>query len=149
MQVWNDSKRPDALHKAVQQAVEDLQCGHIDLLLLQWPNAWKPGTQEDDADATLDATWAAMEELVARGAARQLGVSNFGLKQVETLLDTAKACKPVCNMVELHPWLSQRKLVGTLLRKVRALPMICTGQTASSATSPASSTGAQHCATMP
>ena len=120
LQIWNDAKRPEALKEAAQQAVQDLQCGYLDLLLLHWPNAWKPGTQEDDPDATLDATWAAMEELVASGVARQLGVANFGLAQVEALLDTARACKPVCNMAELHPRLSQRKLVGRLLRKVRA-----------------------------
>lgn len=63
-------------------------------------------------------TWATMEALVDTGSVKQLGLANFGLVDVEGLLEAARV-KPVCDMVELHPLLSQRKLVGTLLRKVR------------------------------
>ena len=51
------------------------------------------------------------------GKVKHLGVANFGLSQVEKLLQTASV-KPVVNQVELHPYLSQRKLVGTCRRKV-------------------------------
>ena len=58
-----------------------------------------------------------MEALVDEGLVCHIGVSNFNLQQVEDLLAQARV-KPVVNQVELHPLLSQRKLVGTCLRKV-------------------------------
>lgn len=61
----------------------------------------------------------ALERLVDEGHVRNLGVSNFGLSQIEDLLSWARI-KPVVNQVELHPFLPQRKLIGGMLRKVRA-----------------------------
>ena len=58
-----------------------------------------------------------LEELLREGKVRHLGVANFGLNQMEKLLQSASV-KPVVNQVELHPYLSQRKLVGTCRRKV-------------------------------
>lgn len=63
-----------------------------------------------------------MEQLVDDGLVRHLGVSNFSVKQVEKLLETARI-KPVANQVELHPFLAQRKLVGVCARKVPLQPM--------------------------
>lgn len=123
--MWNDSKAPAALDAAVRAHVSQLACGHLDLLLIHWPATWRPGSHDDDPDTTLVATWAAMEALVAEGLVKQLGVANFSLAAVEGLLETAKV-KPAVNMVELHPLLSQRKLVGTLLRKVCPCSMLLT-----------------------
>ncbi len=58
-----------------------------------------------------------MEELVSEGKVKYLGVANFSLGQVESVLQFADV-KPVVNQVELHPLLAQRRLVGTCLRKV-------------------------------
>lgn len=62
-----------------------------------------------------------MEELVKEGKVKHLGVANFGLSKLEELLQTA-VVKPVVNQVELHPFLSQRKLVGGCRRKVLLSP---------------------------
>lgn len=114
--IWNDAKRPDAVRASVTRSLAVLGCGHLDLLLIHWPVAWAPGTRDADTGAGLAETWAAMEALVDEGLVRQLGVANFSLAQVEGLLEAARL-RPVCNFVELHAQLSQRKLVGTLLRK--------------------------------
>ena len=55
--VWNDAHRPAALRASVEQTLAELGCGHLDLLLLHWPEAWVPGTQETDAGVTLQETW--------------------------------------------------------------------------------------------
>ena len=60
----------------------------------------------------------AMESLVDAGLVRTIGVSNFNISEVEHLLSKARI-PPAVNQVELHPLLSQRKLVGTCSRKVR------------------------------
>ena len=36
----------------------ELRCGHLDLLLMHWPDAWKPGTEhEPDTSVTIRQTW--------------------------------------------------------------------------------------------
>jgi alcohol dehydrogenase (NADP+) len=58
----------------------------------------------------------AMEALVDQGLARALGVCNFSLAAIESLLSSSRI-KPLVAQAELHPLCSQRKLVGTCLRK--------------------------------
>ena len=63
-----------------------------------------------DSPYTLNDTWAAMERLVEKGLVRNIGVANFNSALLLELLKTAKV-KPAVNQVELHPHLSQRRLV--------------------------------------
>lgn len=118
LQIPSDLKRPDDVKKSVAATLSALACTYLDLLVIEWPCTWAPGTTETDPNANVPATWAAMEELVAQGQIRQLGVAHHGLGEVEALFDGAKTAKPVVDMLELHPLCSQRKLVGQLLRKV-------------------------------
>lgn len=113
--VWNDAHRPAATRASVERSIADLGCGYLDLVLVHWPHAWVPGRQDEDTCVTLKETWGALECLVNEGLVRYLGVSNFGLTQLEGLLGWAKI-KPVVNQVELHPLLPQRKLVGVCAR---------------------------------
>ncbi len=68
-------------------------------------------------DTTLQATWRACESLVSTGATARLGVAHFSLAQVEEVLSWATVRPAVC-VLELHPLLAQRKMVGVCLRKV-------------------------------
>ena len=67
--------------------------------------------------AALSSTWAACSALVTDGLAHRLGVAHFSLPDIETLLQ--EPTRPAVCMLELHPLLPQRKLVGVCLRKVR------------------------------
>jgi diketogulonate reductase-like aldo/keto reductase len=62
-----------------------------------------------------------MEALVDAGLVKSIGVSNFGLAQVEQLLASCRI-RPSVNQVELHVLNAQRKLVGVLFRKVGIPP---------------------------
>ena len=50
-----------------------------------------------------------MEECVAKGLTRAIGISNFSITKTEKLLKTAKIV-PAVNQVELHAYLQQPKL---------------------------------------
>ncbi|CAI2365202.1 unnamed protein product [Moneuplotes crassus] len=54
--------------------------------------------------------WAELEKLVNEGLIKSIGVPNFN---VQSLLDMLAYCetKPVCNQIELHPYLVQDELV--------------------------------------
>jgi alcohol dehydrogenase (NADP+) len=115
--VWNDAHRPEEVVKSVDATLRDLGCDYLDLLLIHWPDAWIPGSQEEpDNTVTIQETYTAMERLVDEGRVKFLGVSNFSLRQVEDVLTWCKH-KPIVNQIELHPMLPQRKLVGVCLRK--------------------------------
>ncbi|GLC37300.1 hypothetical protein PLESTB_001138800 [Pleodorina starrii] len=117
--VWNTHHRPEAVRRSVEESLSKLGCGHLDLLLMHWPEAWTPESSFSqpvtDTGVTISETWAAMEALVDEGKVRALGVSNFSIKQVEELLSSCRI-RPVVNQVELHPLNAQRKLVGVLFR---------------------------------
>ncbi|GLI59279.1 hypothetical protein VaNZ11_001128 [Volvox africanus] len=117
--VWNTHHRPEAVRRSVEESLTRLGCGHLDLLLMHWPEAWTPeSTLTDpvpDTGVTITETWAAMEALLDEGRVRALGVSNFSLKQVEELMATCRI-RPLVNHVELHPLCAQRKLVGVMFR---------------------------------
>jgi diketogulonate reductase-like aldo/keto reductase len=66
---------------------------------MHWPVAFRHSTttiqpineetgQVDVVDVPISATWAAMEELVAKGKVRTIGVSNFTRDRIEDLLKT-------------------------------------------------------------
>ena len=59
---------------------------------------------------SLPQIWNEMEELVAQGLVRQIGVSNWRIQDLEEIWEAAKM-KPVCNQVEGHPYLLQEKLI--------------------------------------
>jgi diketogulonate reductase-like aldo/keto reductase len=99
---------------AVKSALARLDRERADLVLV----STKP--------VDLPTAWSKAEQLVKDGRAAQLGVdgsnwscsSDEALATVQKLLESS-VVKPACLMTELHPLHSQRKLVGTLLRKVR------------------------------
>lgn len=54
-------------------------------------------------------TWRQMEQLVADGLVRSIGVSNMTIPKIESLLKDAKI-RPACNQIEMHPHLQQPEL---------------------------------------
>jgi diketogulonate reductase-like aldo/keto reductase len=55
-----------------------------------------------------------MEKLVDDGLTKSIGVSNFSLKEIQEVLGAARI-KPVCNQIELHPYLPQNRHCSTIM----------------------------------
>ena len=53
---------------------------------------------------SLEEAWRQMEDVKAKGLAKEIGISNFEPVDVEKVLKIAKV-KPALNQIELHPYL--------------------------------------------
>jgi diketogulonate reductase-like aldo/keto reductase len=96
--VWiSDYGYDETLH-AFDKSAGKLGVDTIDLLILHQalPSAF---------ERTLDA-YRALETLLERGKVRAIGVSNFMVEHLTTLLDKATVV-PAVNQVELHPYFQQ------------------------------------------
>lgn len=116
--LWNDSHAPEHVQPGLAETLSDLQLDYLDLFLMHWPVALKKGASFPLSaekmisldDLPLEATWGAMESLVDKGLCRHIGVSNFSLPKLKSLMAAAKL-KPELNQVELHPYLQQNDLL--------------------------------------
>jgi alcohol dehydrogenase (NADP+) len=112
--LWNDCHDPDHVRPALEATLDDLQLEALDLYLIHWPVAMEHGVdypeQPDDfiplEQLPLSDTWAAMEELKRDGLVRHIGVSNFSVPKLESLMADADVA-PEMNQIEMHPYLQQ------------------------------------------
>ena len=63
-----------------------------------------------DLTENLEPSWRAMEKLYKSGKTKAIGVSNWTIPGLKTLLKYAEV-KPVCNQVEIHPYFPNTELI--------------------------------------
>ncbi|XP_006254245.1 aldo-keto reductase family 1 member C21 isoform X1 [Rattus norvegicus] len=119
--LWCTSLHPELVRSSLECSLKKLQLDYVDLYLIHFPMALKPGDENFPVDEhgkllfdTVDlcATWEAMEKCKDAGLAKSIGVSNFNRRQLEKILNKpGLKYKPVCNQVECHLYLNQMKLL--------------------------------------
>jgi 2,5-diketo-D-gluconate reductase A len=99
---WMDDLGFENTLKAFDKSLKLLGLDYLDLYLIHWP-APKRGLLYVDS-------WKAMEKLKNEGLIRSIGVCNFHTHHIDEILKVAEH-KPVLNQIELHPWLTQDKVL--------------------------------------
>jgi len=113
--MWCSQCHPELVLPSLKESLQNLQMDYVDLYLVHWPVAAKPGEpqfpikREDIMPIDLSGVWRAMEECHRLGLARMIGVSNFTTKKLQQLLDIAEI-PPAVNQVEMNPIWQQKRL---------------------------------------
>ncbi|THV47878.1 hypothetical protein BGAL_0283g00150 [Botrytis galanthina] len=85
----------DATRKAVKDSLKRSGLDYIDLYLLHSPYGGKKRRLE---------CWRAVEDAIADGEVRAGGVSNYGVKHLQEILDSKPRTIPAVNQIEVHPF---------------------------------------------
>ncbi|WP_328311192.1 aldo/keto reductase [Actinomycetospora sp. NBC_00405] len=98
--VWRGHEGCAHARDCAAGSLERLGLDFVDLHLVHWPT---------DVLAESVQTWDGMEQLLAEGRTRAIGVSNFRPGHLRRLLDLGGTV-PAVNQIELHPHLQQHEL---------------------------------------
>jgi len=116
--VWVDNMGSKTT-SSVQQPARDLGLSAIDLVLIHWPGKFikRDGDANDRENQALRrTTWASLERLQRDGVVKRIGVSNFGRRHLEELLEYAEI-QPSVNQFEVHPYNTREELVEFCQRR--------------------------------
>jgi len=130
--LWNTFHRPEHVKMACQKTMTDLGVDYLDLYLshfpiampvvpieTQYPPEWtnndptiNGGTPKMviDTGVTYEQTYKAVEAVQQEGLTRNIGICNVASAQLRQVLSFA-TIKPAVLQVEMHPYLSQQKLL--------------------------------------
>jgi 2,5-diketo-D-gluconate reductase B len=112
--VWNENLAPDAIRRAFDASLQKLRLDHVDLYLVHWPAK----------NMNLPAMFETLLKLKAEGRTRAIGVANFNIALLKTVVEEIKA--PIaCNQVEYHVMLDQTRLRKYLAEKSIPLVAYC------------------------
>eukprot|EP01013_Petalomonas_cantuscygni_P020611 TRINITY_DN3916_c0_g1_i1.p1 TRINITY_DN3916_c0_g1~~TRINITY_DN3916_c0_g1_i1.p1 ORF type:complete len:367 (-),score=51.52 TRINITY_DN3916_c0_g1_i1:295-1395(-) len=136
--LWNANHRPAHVEADLRATLADLQLDYVDSFIIHWPQACPAqnklavrkngahhapaaegpmfplqddGTYSSDNACHFVETWHAMEDLVAKGLARTIGLSNFNARQISEVVHAAKSVQPAVLQNECHPYLQQKDLL--------------------------------------
>ncbi len=96
--VWNRDQGYDQALAAFEVSLDRLEMDYVDLYLVHWP-----------VEDKFKETWRALETIYDSGRARAIGVSNFLVHHLASLLEDARIV-PMVDQVEFHPYLQQPDL---------------------------------------
>ncbi|EHL01242.1 NAD(P)-linked oxidoreductase [Glarea lozoyensis ATCC 20868] len=136
-EIWLTTKLDNPWHKRVSEGIDSslksLGVDYVDLYLMHWPSSTDPDDlKKHYPDWNFVKTWEEMQKIPS-SKARNIGVSNFGIKNLEILLNdpTCKAI-PAVNQIELHPNNPSPKLVAYNSSKgIHSTGYSCLGSTGS------------------
>ena len=115
--LWCNRHRPDLVESALRETLADLQLDYLDLFMIHWPIVFRHDIHRPESGADFVSleeiplldTWKALEACVDAGLCKNIGVCNFSIKKLQTILEGCRI-KPSANQVECHPFLPQTDL---------------------------------------
>jgi diketogulonate reductase-like aldo/keto reductase len=99
--LWGDDQPYDKAMRAIDESLARLGLEYVDLYLIHWPTEMRT------------EAWRAMQDIYRSGKAKAVGVSNYTVRDLKELLDTAEVA-PMVNQVEFDPFIyeNQKELLS-------------------------------------
>ena len=86
----------------IDETLKKMGLDYLDMMIIHSPQPWVEVNQSDDRYVEGNrAAWKALEDAYKAGKLKAIGVSNFQIGDIESLLETARI-KPMVNQVLLH-----------------------------------------------
>ena len=109
--VWHENLAPDSIRHAFDASLKKLKLDHVDLYLVHWPSR----------NMKLPAIFETLLKLKEEGRTRAIGVANFNLAMLKTVVEEIKA--PIaCNQIEYHVMLDQTPVRKYL--NAKSIPLV-------------------------
>ncbi len=96
--LWNDHQGYDRTLEYFNRSLDNLGLDYIDLYLIHWPC---------ENDQLYIETYKALEKLYEEGKVKAIGVCNFKVHRLETLMRETTIV-PQVNQIEVHPYFNQQ-----------------------------------------
>ena len=86
----------------INETLEKMGLDYLDMMIIHSPQPWVEVNQSEDryVEGNREA-WRALEDAYKAGKLKAIGVSNFQIADIESLLETAEI-KPMVNQILLH-----------------------------------------------
>ena len=87
---------------SIDKTLSDMGLDYLDMMIIHSPQPWVMVNQSDDRCVEGNrAAWKALEEAYKDGKLKAIGVSNFQISDLESLMETCEI-KPMVNQILLH-----------------------------------------------
>lgn len=87
---------------SIDKTLADMGLDYLDMMIIHSPQPWVKVNQSDDRYVEGNrAAWKALEDAYKEGKLNAIGVSNFQIGDIESLLETCEI-KPMVNQILLH-----------------------------------------------
>lgn len=87
--------------KAIDQSLNKLDLGYIDMMIIHSPKPWMKFSGDDHFFKGNKEAWRALEEAYNAGKIRAIGLSNFEKEDVDNILESCTV-KPMVNQILVH-----------------------------------------------
>jgi diketogulonate reductase-like aldo/keto reductase len=89
----------ECIETNTRKLINKLNCDYIDCLFIHWPLKLDEDFITDEF--IIPEIWIQMENLVNKGLIKHIGLSNFGILEIQSILNICKI-KPYINQVEIN-----------------------------------------------
>ena len=97
-----EHKTYDEVMAGIDETIKKIGLDYLDMMIIHSPQPWEKVNQSEDryVNGNREA-WKALEDSYKAGKLKAIGLSNFRIGDIESLLETAKI-KPMVNQILLH-----------------------------------------------
>lgn len=86
----------------IDETLKKMGLDYLDMMIIHSPQPWVEVNQSEDRYVEGNrAAWKALEDAYKAGKLKAIGISNFQIEDIESLLETAEI-KPMVNQILLH-----------------------------------------------